>query len=124
MSSIRSIRSAIFQDENATIISPINEKQNASVPTILPDEVVYASDSKVETDHEYLPRHLTFHYIFIFVYIPELKCNDPENGVNKQTSTVDSDLDGGYGWLVILGTFMVQVTSFGTASCCVLSVPW
>lgn len=72
-------------------------------------------------------RHLTFLYFFIFIYISEFKCDDPENGVNKQTSLSDveqqqleqqeTDMDGGYGWLVILGTFMVQVTSFGTASC-------
>ncbi|KAI8638407.1 hypothetical protein BD408DRAFT_436117 [Parasitella parasitica] len=104
MSSIHGIKPAIsldeMQDEHATIFSSVNEKQNSSVPTILPDEVVYASNEDAKTDHEY-----------------QLKCNDPENGVNKQTSTVDSDLDGGYGWLVIIGTFMVQVTSFGTASC-------
>ncbi|OBZ82237.1 hypothetical protein A0J61_09713 [Choanephora cucurbitarum] len=35
-----------------------------------------------------------------------------ELGVNEPDQQ-----DGGYGWLVVLGTFMVQVTSFGTASC-------
>ncbi|KAG2195169.1 hypothetical protein INT47_006451 [Mucor saturninus] len=29
---------------------------------------------------------------------------------------VDDDHDGGYGWLVVLGAFMVQITSFGVVS--------
>ncbi|KAI9486309.1 MAG: major facilitator superfamily domain-containing protein [Benjaminiella poitrasii] len=48
------------------------------------------------------------------------KYNDPENGVNDNNQIAieeESAPDGGYGWLVILGTFMVQVTSFGVASC-------
>lgn len=118
--------------------SSITEK-HASVPEKLPDEAVHAS--KKDADHEYRKytldtltqhcdtpvtrerRRLTFLYFFIFIYILEFKCDDPENGVNKQTSLSDveqqqdTDMDGGYGWLVILGTFMVQVTSFGTASC-------
>ncbi|KAI9329949.1 major facilitator superfamily domain-containing protein [Pilaira anomala] len=47
-----------------------------------------------------------------------LQGDDPEFGVNKPSLNINDDLtDGGYGWLVILGTFMVQVTSFGTAAC-------
>jgi hypothetical protein len=120
MSSIHNITPAVMimqdemQDDHATVArstsfssrsisSSITEKQN-SAPTILPDEASYANNNTVKTDHEY-----------------QFKCDDPENGVNKQTFMPDieqnTDMDGGYGWLVILGTFMVQVTSFGTASC-------
>ncbi|KAK4514060.1 uncharacterized protein ATC70_006068 [Mucor velutinosus] len=125
MSSVHNITPVVMamhegmQDDHATIArtssisqrsisSSITEK-HASVPAMLPDEAVFAS--KKDVDHEY-----------------QFKCDDPENGVNKQTSMSDveqqqqqqqqdTDMDGGYGWLVILGTFMVQVTSFGTASC-------
>ncbi|CAO3656772.1 unnamed protein product [Mucor fragilis] len=120
MSSIHNITPAVMvmhdelHDDHATVArassisqrsmsSSITEK-HASVPEKLPDEAVHAS--KKDADHEY-----------------QFKCDDPDNGVNKQTSLSDveqqqdTDMDGGYGWLVILGTFMVQVTSFGTASC-------
>ncbi|KAL9539980.1 hypothetical protein MBANPS3_009953 [Mucor bainieri] len=122
MSSIHNITPAVMvmqeelHDDHATVArtsslsqrsvsSSITEK-HISVPAMLPDEAVLAS--KKDGDHEY-----------------QFKCDDPENGVNKQTSlsdveqqqAQDTDVDGGYGWLVILGTFMVQVTSFGTASC-------
>ncbi|KAL1926319.1 hypothetical protein VTP01DRAFT_5840 [Rhizomucor pusillus] len=30
---------------------------------------------------------------------------------------VDDDFDGGYGWFVVIGAFMVQFTAFSTASC-------
>ncbi|SAM04822.1 hypothetical protein [Absidia glauca] len=37
----------------------------------------------------------------------------------KQQQPQDDDFkDGGYGWLVVVGAFMVQVTSFGTATSC------
>ncbi|GAA5808186.1 hypothetical protein MFLAVUS_001571 [Mucor flavus] len=43
-----------------------------------------------------------------------LKYDDPEFGADKPSPTFDTEAtDGGYGWLVVLGTFMVQITSFG-----------
>lgn len=55
---------------------------------------------------------------FIFLYILDLKGDDPEFGVDKPTVDLhDDEADGGYGWLVILGTFCIQVTAFGVASC-------
>ncbi|KAI8355610.1 major facilitator superfamily domain-containing protein [Choanephora cucurbitarum] len=44
--------------------------------------------------------------------------HDIENHEQLELEVDEPDQqDGGYGWLVVLGTFMVQVTSFGTASC-------
>ncbi|GAA5795527.1 hypothetical protein HPULCUR_000885 [Helicostylum pulchrum] len=41
-----------------------------------------------------------------------LKYDDPEFGADKPSPTFDTEAtDGGYGWLVVLGTFMVQITS-------------
>lgn len=58
-------------------------------------------------------------YFFIFLYILDLKSDDPEFGVDKPSAALheDEETDGGYGWLVILGTFCIQVTAFGVASC-------
>ncbi|KAI7900956.1 major facilitator superfamily domain-containing protein [Cokeromyces recurvatus] len=87
-----------------------NNNSNISLSSSLTEKEAHHPSSaevttKPVTDHEY-----------------HLKYNDPENGVNDNNHTVIEDnendiSDGGYGWLVILGSFMVQVTSFGVASC-------
>lgn len=43
-------------------------------------------------------------------------------GESKKTMPTDEkrvvdDFDGGYGWFVVIGAFMVQFTAFSTASC-------
>ncbi|CAO3642302.1 unnamed protein product [Mucor hiemalis] len=109
-----------FSDNNQEI--RIRNHPNDSVPTTVtmsndaPGSVAssetekndYTSDEKVTTkggevtDHEH-----------------HLKSDDPEFGVDKPSAALheDEETDGGYGWLVILGTFCIQVTAFGVASC-------
>ncbi|KAI8333735.1 major facilitator superfamily domain-containing protein [Chlamydoabsidia padenii] len=47
----------------------------------------------------------------------EVSHSDSGNQEKQQQQQSNDDFqDGGYGWLVVLGAFMVQVTSFGTAT--------
>lgn len=108
-----------FSDNNTT--QDIRNHPNDSVPTTVamgneaPASVAssetekndYTSDEKVTTKGDQVTDHE--HH---------LEGDDPEFGVDKPTVDLhDDEADGGYGWLVILGTFCIQVTAFGVASC-------
>ncbi|KAI8053167.1 uncharacterized protein B0P05DRAFT_308650 [Gilbertella persicaria] len=82
---------AIKQNPECAIISSIASSASIT-PTILSDEKSAKNKSDLE-NHDNL-----------------------ETGINKPEQEHE-EKEGGYGWLVIFGTFMVQVTSFGTASC-------
>ncbi|KAI9484009.1 MAG: hypothetical protein EXX96DRAFT_616961 [Benjaminiella poitrasii] len=47
----------------------------------------------------------------------DLAVDTKEKEIENSESTNDiEEFDGGYGWLVVLGAFCVQVTSFGVVS--------
>ncbi|KAG2193419.1 hypothetical protein INT47_006616 [Mucor saturninus] len=95
-------------DIGSTVSSPTSSvKENGYTPTF--DDAACAKTEK--PNHEYRMYKGDIDH-------KKRSCNDPEFGANEPSiATVFEETDGGYGWLVILGTFMVQVTSFGPAAC-------
>lgn len=47
---------------------------------------------------------------------PQLTAVSADDKFSKEVLEEDQGPDGGFGWFVVLGTFMVQFTAFGTAS--------
>jgi hypothetical protein len=111
--------------QNNSIASSLTTSvpQKDYAPTF--DDAACAKTKNIDHEHRMYNNTYTLNvmtsdlsFFSIFLYLLDLKCGDPEFGVNEPAITTENEeTDGGYGWLVILGTFMVQITSFGPAAC-------